>query len=631
MTLITPSAPPTTTQLTLPSALVGGLPFSDVTAFTTRTGMGLMHTLEALKNYLLTVVVPTSNANFDAINGAWTDQVTTLISAVNNFIEAEDAANAQKIADALAAIANADIIITDPAILAVLNDAQSQTLAWLNNNFAPKSLVGTVATLTYSLLQGPGIDPTGATDSRTGVQAFLDALTPGDLVMVPNGAIIAIAGGITISKTIRFMGVGQLKFSNNASSAAITVTADETFLDGLRIVGVTGPASAPADKQYGIAIQANRVRVIGCVVDGLQQAIAVMPFGEFHDNVISGNVVINVPGSGGGAADATSNAGEDRGDGIVNWGAACTITGNIVTAAPGTDARIGIHTEGLANLHPQGSYAHSDGFVTITGNVVTGKFRRGIACESVYYTNISGNSVADATWWGLSLINVSGCTISNNVVSWTRTNADQQGQAWSPVRCGVMVYGTGNNNIVRGNVIGVESGSALTAGIAVQTDTANAFQDNLLIDGNQILAQPHYQGILLNGAGATIRKAKIKGNKVIGSTNACIYGWSVADVEITDNHLEGVYNTKTALGIQLENDNTSARIDGNSIHFTNTAIHSYGRNGMSTYNNNQIFTANLGFDLYGAAGCSLSLNRISAVTAPAQGLPADIASVGNNF
>ena len=466
------------------------------------------------------------------------------------------------------------------------------------------------------VMQSTAIDPTGVTDCTAGVQAFLDASSDGDIITVPSGTY-TFSSTITISKRIVLTGAGVLSWTSGiAGSAAIAVNADGTPLSGLRMTSTVTP-NATGNKQYGIYVSANYCAIADCYTTGLQQAIAVSPYGEYHDTVIAYNRVLQVPGS----------AAEDRGDGIVNWGAASTIVGNRVSAAIGTDARIGIHCEGLSTLENT-AYAHADQQAAIAGNTVTGKFRRSIVSEGVAHVAITGNSVADATWWAIAVIGAAGAAaITGNTVNWTRTSSDTQGSSYNPDRCAFMVYGQNggpNGVIIADNTVNVVTGAVMTYGVRVKADTSVPV--DLQIHGNTFSAADHNMTTVVYCGSASL--GIVSDNICDGFTNTGIYFTNSGGAVARNNHLFG---NNASYGVRMEGDSHSGHADGNYMESCTTGVSLYQRNSHVSANMNTINNVTTGIDLNGSSGAvSCSMNLFTSVTTKTANLPTGTVSVGNN-
>jgi hypothetical protein len=294
-------------------------------------------------------------------------------------------------------------------------------------------------------------------------------------------------------------------------------------VQGMKLLNPSSVGLPTGTRQIAIFVDANEVGVLGNFIEGWQNGVVVNDQGptgtavkERRNIRIHFNRVKDVVGVGGGPS-SDSEYGEDRADGIVSWGAQVSIVGNVVNAKPGTDARIGIHVEQLYGTEIEPT-AHDSALATISGNVVTGTFRRGIVDEMVKCSTITGNVVADATWWGITLARVEDGVVADNTVLWTRTAADNQGSHWSPDRAAIMVYGSCvgarivNNTclvaatadlpsfiqlhnvvenvgdspadtVVTGNTVHVDAGGKIDIGIDVQGKTTNTLVESNHLDG----------------------------------------------------------------------------------------------------------------------------------------------------
>ena len=235
--------------------------------------------------------------------------------------------------------------------------------------------------------------------------------------------------------------------------------------------------------------------------------------------------MLDILGNGRGPKD-TSQVGESYGDGIMCWGSGVTISGNVVTCKDGSDARIGIHVEGLDDQAAK-PWVHDHQMAVISGNVVHGQFRRGIVSEGVDHVAIFGNTIADATWWSIALISATHSIIANNVILYTRTAADTQGSAWGPPRSAITLYCVGTSTIVNplvvDNTIRVLPNGVADAAIHILGGDASVRAvAGGRIAGNRI----HSDGTLQDG---------IRVDQTIG------------DCEIDDNRIEGFRDTGVVL------------------------------------------------------------------------------------
>lgn len=317
---------------------------------------------------------------------------------------------------------------SDQAALASATGAGAVGIQYPLPEAQPQTLTGAV---TANAVTPESFRRAGFSDDYA-VQKALDAA---DDVYLPAGITYTLQNGLVMNRpgaTLR--GPGRLVAGSVAMGnlPIVKVLADGCTLDGLRIENPSEYFQISGERQYGVSIEANRTVVRGCLIRQCQQGISVRATGEWYDNVIIGNRVLDCIGIG--AYAVPQNFGEDRGDGITTWGARTAITGNVVTCKAGYDARIGIHAEGLPTFAPVPGDLLDKG-CTVTGNVVFGPFRRGIVMENVSRYAITGNVLAGGnTWWALAIILdsddgvVSGNTIYYNrdpavVVPFTPLNA----------------------------------------------------------------------------------------------------------------------------------------------------------------------------------------------------------------
>lgn len=421
-------------------------------------------------------------------------------------------------------------------------------------------ITSTVPAGTSAVLAGPGIDPTGQTVSTDGVRAFIASM-PADgirAIEVPAGSVILLDGTIEIPERTIVRGGGELRWSDGiAESAALSVVGDNVEISGVTLTNPNELGSAQGDRNYGIEIKASDVRIIGNHLELFQNGIAVRYGGEFHDIVIANNRVKDIVGVGGGP-DSSENLGEDRGDGIVVWGAQATVTGNVVNAKPGTDARVGIHTESIT-LDNAVDAPHSASMVTISANVVYGTFRRSIVSENVAHTTITGNTVADATWWGIAVILQSDdSVVSNNTVIFTRTHNDGQGQNYDPQRGPIMIYGGVQRALVTGNSLVVAEGASARGYVIVQ-GTGDQIPTDITIDGNTGAQEGGSVEFGVVTAG-TVRGLRITDNRLSGFTDAGVAIGGTSDYLVDRNELRG---SDAAAGVTASRE--SGRITDNVI------------------------------------------------------------------
>ena len=443
---------------------------------------------------------------------------------------------------AVAAAAGIAWIIAPAAVLAQLGPVPTQTsLVPLITSTAPAG--------TSAVLAGPGIDPTGQTPSTDGVRAFIAGM-PADgvrVIEVPAGSVIQLDGTIEIPERTIVRGGGELRWTGGiAEAAALRVVGDNVEISGVTLTNPNELGSAQGERNYGIEIKASDVRIIGNHLELFQNGIAVRYGGEYHDIIIANNRVKDVVGVGGGP-DSSANIGEDRGDGIVVWGAQATVTGNVVNAKPGTDARVGIHTESIT-LDNAVDAPHPASMVTISDNVVYGTFRRSIVSENVAHTTITGNTVADATWWGIAVILQShDSVVSGNTVIYTRTADDRQGQNYEPQRAPIMVYGGVQRALVTGNSLLVANGASARGYVVLQA-SGDQIPTDITVDGNTGATEG---GAVEDGiaTAGTVRGLRITDNRLSGFSAAGVAIGGNSDFVVDRNELRGA---DAAVGVRAE-------------------------------------------------------------------------------
>ncbi|MCR2792000.1 right-handed parallel beta-helix repeat-containing protein [Microbacterium sp. zg.Y625] len=466
---------------------------------------------------------------------------------------------------ALAAVAALIWVIAPIAVTTQSGPAPTQT------SLVPL-ITSTVPAGTSAVMAGPGIDPTGQTVSTDGVRAFIASM-PAEgvrVLEVPAGSVIQLDGTIEIPERTIVRGGGELRWTGGiAESAAMSVVGDNVEISGVTLTNPNELGSADGDRNYGIEIKASDVRIIGNHLESFQNGIAVRYGGEYHDIIIAGNRVKDIVGVGGGP-DSQENLGEDRGDGIVVWGAQATVTGNVVNAKPGTDARVGIHTESIT-LDNAADAPHSASMVTISDNVVYGTFRRSIVSENVAHTTITGNTVADATWWGIAIILQShDSVVSGNTVIYTRTAEDEQGKNYNPQRGPIMIYGGVERALVTGNSLLVAEGATARAYVIVQA-TGNQVPTDITVDGNTGATE---NGAVEDGIATAgpVRGLRVTDNRLSGFSANGVAVEGDSDFVIDRNELRGGSGARA--GVRVEG--SPGQVTDNVISDVGTAVDAPG-------------------------------------------------------
>jgi hypothetical protein len=392
-------------------------------------------------------------------------------------------------------------------------------------------------------LRGDGVDPTGATDSTAAVQGILNAYA-GRAVQVIAGDVIRITSQIQVPDNTALIGPGEIRVT-----AGIEHTSAIRLGSGSRLVDVklTNPnqiiSGNTGGRSYGVSILGNDVLVQGCLVDGFENGIAVLSGGEWYNHRIIGNRIKDVIGWNSVPSNNGTTGGEDRGDGIVTWGALATIVGNIVNAKSGYDARIGIHAESLKTEDDTPSPA-DDRMVTVSGNIVYGKFRRGITIEETKQAVVTGNVISDSTWWGISMILGEGHVVTGNTIRWTRTSSDTQGSNYSPTRGPIAILKGSLGTLVQGNTIVHADGSSASGSIMLYSEgVSDQPVDCMILDNNiQCVGTGTVQdGIRSDGLNFT--RPVIRGNFVSGFTRYGINMYTVDSPVVESNILRGASAT----------------------------------------------------------------------------------------
>src|SRR3954462_7770798 len=162
-----------TTPLIIQGTTVANIPQlfradSEVQPFTYRSGSTYTQILESMRVWILDGLGPYLTTNFSDIQDNWDENIQEIVDAINTAMQ-----------NALDAIANADLVITDPAIVAVLNAATSQTKTALDARYGAASIapVANKNGLTGKYhIDGYGASPGGSPSSnRQSIQAAVNA------------------------------------------------------------------------------------------------------------------------------------------------------------------------------------------------------------------------------------------------------------------------------------------------------------------------------------------------------------------------------------------------------------------------------------------------------------------------
>ncbi len=466
------------------------------------------------------------------------------------------------------------------------------------------------------VLAGDGIDPTGATVSTTAAQALLSAAPDGSTIIVPGGAVIALDATLLLDRRLALRGSGELRWTAGIANApAIRITAPGSTVREVRLTNPNHLGSATGARNIGIDIRTSDVIVDGVRIVGFQNGVVNEPTGEFEGVIVTNCHIVDIVGVGGGRG-STSRAGEDRGDGITIWGARALVSSNVVNALAGTDARIGIHAEGLSDYEVDPGL-YPDAMFSINDNVVSGPFRRGIASEAVSHATVSGNTVTGSTWWGIAAIDTRSTGISNNTVRWTRAAEDDQGSVWGPSRGPIMVYRSAEATVVDGNMLEIRG--VASAAIRLQdatmpsgdTTTPVGSTDTVITDNVIRLAGGTCpSGVVLQRA---IRPLVV-GNRLSVTTPSGTTGGVVSylssDMVVADNSLLGA-GEASGYGVQHQGAG-AVQVTGNRVEGFRIGLAVTNSTGGVTIVGNTVLACATGIDTYGSTGRSMvAANRLS--------------------
>ena len=363
-------------------------------------------------------------------------------------------------------------------------------------------------------------------------------------------------------------------------------------VDGIIMDNPMQLKSVDGGKQTAITIRAHDGTVKNSLFTNMLHAVANLPDGEWHNTRILYNKALDCIGVGAGPNDdGTTTWGEDRGDAFTIWGATGMIVGNYAIAAPGQDARIGIHCEGL--MLPGRDPEYDDSDFIVANNYVQGPFRRHIAFEAISRGIATGNiSAGGATWWNISLTTCRGLVFSDSIIRYTRDVNDYSGRAWSPVRAAICVGRGSENLIISDTVITAtenSQGSAITdlVGLASKDVTIN----NVVARMSKTNREPIFE--FTSHSDIAIKDCELEGGlqgvlKISGATNSL----SVKDTKIKDVSL--AINTSGNMDISISgNDIETTSSDAITITSNNRAVH-VTDNGFKSITGHDFVVANTG-------------------------------------
>lgn len=424
-----------------------------------------------------------------------------------------------------------------------------------------------------------GADPTGRRDATEALRRWL---AQGGELVLPAGSRFAVSDTITIRRAnTRISGRGSLvaRMGTLVNKALLAVEADDCIIDGIYLENPERIGAADGLQSFGIELFGQRNRVLNCTVNDFQMCLGVSPTGEFYDNVFAFNHCRVL-----GAGQFGRNKGEDRGDGIADFGGRTRIIGNMIEAASGrggalNDCRIGIDVEALPGYQRDAGGADNNASSEIIGNMVipspdgTGRFRRCYSVEGISHCRVIGNYGRGWTWDGLWLVGssnhtiVSGNTFRQDIVGHSRSGAE-----WVPDRAAILIYATGGvtlrDVLVSDNMVDMASGSYS----GIQVRSAGGHVSGVIITNNVCTLTHRAKddtapcGILVTDA----QDVRLISNKVDGPWRYGIRGQNCLDIEVASC---GIFSIE---GFALSVQGSTVRIGQNSINNCANGIESVG-------------------------------------------------------
>ncbi|WP_461187565.1 right-handed parallel beta-helix repeat-containing protein [Arthrobacter sp. Z4-13] len=462
-------------------------------------------------------------------------------------------------------------------------------------------------------LKGDGIDPTGIMDSTAAIQAKLNTAANKHAYLPPG--TFKVAGTITLAgERTMLHGPGILSWSAGIeNSPALLVTGRGTVVDGVTLINPFELGAQTGHASSGLQIQAHDVIVTNCLIDSFQTGIHVYQNGEWMDIVIANNRIKDVLGSGDGPINPVSDRGEDRGDGIMVTGAGVSITGNVVNAKAGRDARIGIHCESLTDQAPN----HPDGenrSFTIAGNIITGPFRRSIATEDVSNAAITGNACADATWWGISVSGTChGITVSGNSLVWTMPAGQTPGLAWRPETCCFQILNGVKGVTFADNTVTLKG----TSKSVIRIEGGELGRpDNVTIAGNVFQCDGGAYEVGVSASAGT-GDVNISGNIIEGFLVSGLSISGVSGVIVTNNYIDGVTaGASNHWGILSDGTTKGGVIATNRVNNVHKGVERANSEGGAVITSNEFRGCFTAIDLYATSNALVTNNAfISCPTA----------------
>jgi hypothetical protein len=398
-----------------------------------------------------------------------------------------------------------------------------------------------------------GVVGDGVTDDTATLQA---ALALGQEIYIPRGVTMRITDELVITQDgARLHGAGTIRIAGDmAHKSALKIEADDCIIEGVHFINPDEIASQTGGAQFGVRIDGHRNTVTLCTFRKMQTSITVSAYGEYYDNKITFNNLLECIGAGDGPDNPVSVFGEDRGDGIADWSGRATVIGNYIQAGAGQDCRAGIVAEALNTFAPDTSGAdNASGTIVVNNHVVpsedgTGRFRRCIHIEGMARVIVEANIVRGFTWWGIVLqANSDYATVRGNIVLSDVDPDDQSGAAWAPIRAGIMVTvtsGEHRGSIIEGNVVVARTASC--NGIVIDGGNPPGTVRHVSILSNKLYAEVDtgpYAAIVFKDALGDI---SISENRGIGPWYRGVDLARIGSATVASNEIDGARNVAIA-------------------------------------------------------------------------------------
>lgn len=389
----------------------------------------------------------------------------------------------------------------------------------------------------------------GTTNDTTALQAWVSS---GKTLIGKAGIGKCIVQGPLTFSTANQKYIGQgAKLSwtaNIANAKAIEVTASGVSIDGIWMDNPNELKSQTGNHYGAIYVNASNFSLQNSYIEKFLDGVVQAPSDTNKGFTVHNTVIKDVLGGGNGSGSdpqtcgtgLNEGCGEDRGDGVVCWGQDCKVTDNTISCKTGADCRIGVHGENLSYPSPR----HYN--FTFTGNIITGPFRRALACEATDNCNMSDNTGKGQTWWNVSCINTTNCGGTGNKFYYDLPAGDTTGSSWSPRKGPLYVYGKAQNtSFDSSNQFIISGEQAEFGGILLGLNSGDLRGANNFI-GAQFIGNDYVSRcVSLEYQDAPVISASCRGFKNYG-----IFSFDVSKQNYSNNYVDFVnkYQTKVITG-----------------------------------------------------------------------------------